>query len=173
MKRLPFGSLNNMTPTLLTVARHSVIEIIETYNIRLPEAQKTGRPRILDWVDAIVLGVYQHLSTRQTKKSVWSDFRKKMRCAYSTFVTALNDAGELVLEILGKMMASNREIAHIIKHTDATDIPTCLNKNAKRNKTMEGLATWGYSGKGYYFGRKPPCPEGRALTSEILLVSRV
>ena len=143
-----------MTPALLTVARHGVIEIIETYNIRLPEAQKTGRPRIVDWVEAITLGVYQHLSTRATKKSVWKDFKKKIRCAYSTFVTALNDAGELVLEILGKMMQSNRGVAHIIKHTDATDIPVCLNKNAKRNKTMAKHATWGHSGKGYYFGLK-------------------
>ena len=143
-----------MTPTLLTVARRSVIEIIETYNMSLPEAQKTGRPRIIDWVDAIVLGVYQHLSTRHTKKSVWEDFKKKIKCAYSTFVTALNDAGELVLEILGKMMQSNRAVAHIIKHTDSTDIPTCLNKNATRNKTMKSMATWGHSGKGYYFGLK-------------------
>ena len=143
-----------MTPALLTAAQRSVIEIIETYKLSLPEAQKTGRPRIIEWVDAIVFGVYQHLSTRQTKKSVWSDFKKKIRCAYSTFVTALNDAGELVLEILGKMMQSNRKDAHLIKHTDATDIPVCLNKNATRNKTMEGLVEWGYSGKGYYYGLK-------------------
>ena len=155
-----------MTPALLTVARHSVIEIIETYNMSLPEAPKTGRPRIIEWVDAITFGVYQHLSTRQTKKSVWHDFKKKMRCAYSTFVTTLNDAGELVLEILGKLMQSNREIAHIIKHTDATDIPTCLNKNATRSKTMSEHATWGHSGKGYYFGLKMTMTrdlEGRLL----------
>ena len=155
-----------MTPTLLIDAKRSVIEIIETYNMSLPEAQKTGRPRIIEWVDAITLGVYQHLSTRGTKKSVWSDFKKKIRCAYSTFVTALNDAGEFVLEILGKMMQSNREVAHVIKHTDATDIPVCLNKNATRNKTMKGLATWGYSGKGYYFGLKMTMTrdlEGRIL----------
>lgn len=144
-----------MTPALLTAARHSVIEIIQTNNIRLPEAQKTGRPRIVEWIDAITLGVYQHLSTRATKKSVWSDFKKMIGCAYSTFVTALNDAGEFVLQILGSLMQSNREVAHVVKYTDATDIPVCLNKNASTNRTMrDSAATWGYSGKGYYYGLK-------------------
>lgn len=156
-----------MTPALLTVARRSVIEIIEINNIRLPGAQKTGRPRIIQWIDAITFGVYQHLSTRATKKSVWSDFRKKIRCAYSTFVTALNDAGELVLRILGSLMQSNRKVAHVVKYTDATDIPVCLNKNATTNRTMkDSAATWGYSGKGYYFGLKMTMTrdaEGRLL----------
>lgn len=125
------------------------------HNIRLPEAPETGRPRIIEWIDAITLGVYQHLSTRATKKSVWKDFKKKLRCAYSTFVTAVNDAGEYVLEVLGALMQSNREVAHVVKYTDATDIPVCLNKNARTNRTMrDSTATWGHSGKGFYFGLK-------------------
>lgn len=143
-----------MTPALFYSVKHKVIEIIETYKMRLPEAPKTGRPRIIEWVEAIVLGIYQHTSTRATKKSVWSDFKKSIGCAYSTFVTALNDAGEIVLEVLALMMQSNREVAHVVKYTDATDIPVCLNKNATRNKTMQGLAAWGHSGKGFYFGLK-------------------
>jgi hypothetical protein len=51
-------------------------------------------------------------------------------------------------------MQSNREIAHVIKHTDSTDIPVCLNKNAARNKTMAEHATWGHSGKGHSYGLK-------------------
>jgi hypothetical protein len=143
-----------MTPTLLFEAKRKCLEIIETYKLGLPEAQKTGRPRIIEWIDAIALGVYQHLSTRETKISVWKDFKKKLRCAYSTFVTALNDAGTLVFQIIVHLMKENRKTASIVKFTDATDIPVCLNKNATRNKTMEGLAAWGHSGKGYYFGLK-------------------
>ena len=45
-------------------------------------------------------------------------------------------------------------VAHVVKHTDATDIPVCLNKNATRNKMMGDRATWGHSGKGFYFGLK-------------------
>ncbi len=36
----------------------------------------------------------------------------------------------------------------------STDIPVCLNKNAKHHKTIRGLASWGHSGKGYYYGLK-------------------
>jgi hypothetical protein len=143
-----------MTPTLLTVARQGVIEIIESQKMSLPEAPKTGRPRIIEWIDAIALGVYQHLSTRQTKRSVWIDFNKTIKCAYSTFVTALNDAGALALQIVAHLMQTNRTLASVVKYTDATDIPVCLNKNAKANKTMKGLASWGHSGKGFYFGLK-------------------
>ena len=120
----------------------------------------------MSWVDVLAFGIYKQTSTRATKKSVWNDFRKTIGCAYSTFVTALNEAGTIVLKILELFMQMNRKVAHVVKYTDATDIPVCLNKNAKRNKTMEGLATWGYSGKGYYFGLKMTMTrdkEGRLL----------
>ncbi|MBI3442755.1 MAG: transposase, partial [Candidatus Sungbacteria bacterium] len=42
----------------------------------------------------------------------------------------------------------------IVKHTDSTDIPVCLNKNANNHKKMAGLAQWGHSGKGHYYGLK-------------------
>jgi Transposase DDE domain len=143
-----------MTPAIFHSVKRSVIEIIETHKWVLPEAQRTGRPRLVEWIDAIAFGIYKQTSTRATKKSVWSDFKETIGCAYSTFVTALNDAGAIVLKILTALMQLNQKHAHIVKYTDATDIPVCLNKNATRNKTMEGLATWGHSGKGFYFGLK-------------------
>jgi hypothetical protein len=48
----------------------------------------------------------------------------------------------------------NQKNAHIIKHTDSTDVPVCLNKNAKYHKTMKILSSWGHSGKGFYYGLK-------------------
>jgi hypothetical protein len=48
----------------------------------------------------------------------------------------------------------NRSISHVIKKTDTTDIPVCLNKNAKYHKTMKGLAQWGRSRKGFFYGLK-------------------
>jgi len=47
-----------------------------------------------------------------------------------------------------------RKASHLVKFTDATDIPACLAKNATKHKTMQGLASWGYSGKGFYYGLK-------------------
>lgn len=155
-----------MTPAIFHAVKHKVIEIIETHKWVLPEAQRTGRPRLMEWVDVITFGIYKQTSTRATKKSVWSDFKKSIGCAYSTFVTALNDAGDIVLKIIGLLMQSNHKVAHVVKYTDATDIPVCLNKNATRNRTMDGLAAWGYSGKGYYYGLKMTMTrdaEGRLL----------
>ena len=60
----------------------------------------------------------------------------------------------LALMILMRILRRNRSHAHVVKHTDSTDIPVCLNKNAKSHKTMVGLAQWGYSGKGHYYGIK-------------------
>jgi hypothetical protein len=43
---------------------------------------------------------------------------------------------------------------HLVKHTDATDIPVCANKKAKYHQTMKDIANWGYSSKGTYYGLK-------------------
>ena len=51
-------------------------------------------------------------------------------------------------------MKWNQKFSHIIKHTDSTDIPVCLNKNAKNHNTMRGFAKWGHSGKGLFYGIK-------------------
>ncbi len=58
------------------------------------------------------------------------------------------------LLILKCILKWNQKNAHIVKHTDSTDIPVCLVKNAKYHKTMKGLAQWGHGGKGWYYGLK-------------------
>ena len=77
-----------------------------------------------------------------------------LNCSYKTLVVNMNKSGMLALRILFILMRIGRKDAHLVKLTDATDIPVCLNKNAKRNKTMRGLAAWGHSGKGFYYGLK-------------------
>lgn len=44
--------------------------------------------------------------------------------------------------------------SHPIKYTDATDLPVCRKKNADEHKTMRGLAGFGPSTKGWYYGLK-------------------
>lgn len=139
---------------ILKNLKHIVTHIIEELKWVVPEAKATGRPLAIKPVDALVYAVYQHRSMRATKISVYRDFKDALNCSYKTFVCAVNRAGMVALRILGELMRLNREHAHLVKHTDATDIPVCLNKNAKRNRTMRGLAGWGYSGKGFYFGLK-------------------
>lgn len=51
-------------------------------------------------------------------------------------------------------MRMNRKDSHLIKYTDATDLPVCLAKNTSRHKTMKALSAWGHSEKGFYYGLK-------------------
>ena len=56
--------------------------------------------------------------------------------------------------ILTFLLRINPAETHPIKHTDSTDIPVCLNKNARSHKTMAALANWGRTGKGWFYGLK-------------------
>lgn len=60
----------------------------------------------------------------------------------------------MLLRILLTILEMNQEKAHVVKYTDSTDLPVCLNKNAKYHRTMYGLATWGRGSKGFYYGLK-------------------
>jgi hypothetical protein len=66
----------------------------------------------------------------------------------------MNRCLKITLVILEKILSFNQEHAHLIKHADSTDIPVCLNKNAKRHKTMNCCSAWENSGKGSYYGLK-------------------
>ena len=66
----------------------------------------------------------------------------------------MNRLSIYALLILQSILKWNQGNAHIVKHTDSTDVPVCLNKNAKHHQTMKMLSSWGYSGKGFYYGLK-------------------
>ena len=134
--------------------------------LKLFEVNKTGRPLAINPADALAFALYQHRSTRSTKKSMYDDFGMERVCTYKTFVVAINRAGPRALRILFWLMRMGRKDAHLLKYTDATGVPVCLAKNGKRHRTMRGLASWGHSGKGFYFGLKMTMTrddEGRIL----------
>ena len=112
----------------------------------------TGRKLSLSIVEIITLALYKQTQHIQTKIAIWNDFRPS--CSYKTLVVNMNRYALLALYVLMVILRMNRKQAHIVKHTDATDIPVCLNKNAKSHKTMSVLAAWGHSGKGHYYGLK-------------------
>ena len=123
--------------------------------LQFSKYEKTkGRKLAISLIDTVTLALYKQSSTRKTIKSLWNDLKKYLRCCYKTLVVNINRCVLLALIIALKLRELNRSQAHIVKHTDATDIPVCLNKNAKSHKTMYGLASWGYSGKGFYYGLK-------------------
>jgi hypothetical protein len=123
--------------------------------LKLYKYEKTkGRKLAIPIVDTITLALYRQASSRATKKSLWNDFSKILKCSYKTLVVNLNKCSILCLQILKCIFLSNRQNSHIIKHTDSTDIPVCLNKNAKYHKTMKIVSSWGHSGKGLFYGLK-------------------
>ena len=111
-----------------------------------------GRKLSLSIVQNISLAIFKQFNGIPTIKSIFKIFEPK--CSYKTLVVNINRFVKQALYILMLIMKSNRLQSQIIKHTDSTDIPVCLNKNARNHKVMRGFANWGKHGKGWFFGLK-------------------
>jgi hypothetical protein len=121
--------------------------------LKLDKQEKTkGRKLALTIIKTISLSVFKQFNGIPTKKSIFNIFLPK--CTYKTLVVNMNKCARQALLILAMMMKINRQNSHIVKHTDSTEIPVCLNKNASRHKTMKGFTGWGKNGKGWFFGLK-------------------
>ncbi len=131
-----------------------VTQLVTHFGLVKKETSTNGRPRKIAWVDAMTLALYQHQSTRATKKSVYEDCKHALRCSYKTLVVSMNAAAKLCAALLFRIMHWGRRVSHLVKYTDATDIPVCLKKNADSHKTMRDLSSFGRSSKGWYFGLK-------------------
>jgi hypothetical protein len=150
---------------ILKNLKQKVTQICQSMRL-LKRTSNNGRPRKINEIDALTLSLYQHTSTRATKKSVYEDLKDELNCSYKTLVVSMNASVELALYILGVIMQSNKANTHMVKYTDATDIPVCLKKNADSHKTMKEYSTLGRSTKGYYYGLKMTMTrdaEGRLL----------
>ena len=111
-----------------------------------------GRKLALSIEDSIALALFRKKQNIETKKSVYEIFNPP--CSYKTLVVSINRWLKLAIVALSLLLKSNRNSSHPIKHTDSTDIPVSLNKNARYHKTMREYAAWGHNGKGYYYGLK-------------------
>jgi len=143
-----------MYPSLFQKLKHIVTQLCERFHIIEPKETRQGRKLAINDVEALTLSLYKQTSTRATKKSVYEDFKDMLNCSYKTLTITINRVAILSLKLLFVIMRIGKKNAHWLKSTDATDIPVCLTKNGKRHKTMRGLAGWGRSGKGYYYGLK-------------------
>lgn len=120
--------------------------------LKLKLVKSTGRPLAVSPEQMIALSLFKQLQGIKTKKSVWEIF--SLKCSYKTLVVNMNRLALYALLILQSILKWNQKKAHVVKHTDSTDIPVCLNKNAKRHRTMKLLSSWGHSGKGLFYGLK-------------------
>lgn len=112
----------------------------------------TGRTLAISIIESISLAIFKQANNIATKRSIWKIFNPP--CSYKTLVVNLNRCSTFALLILTCILKWNRKRSHLVKHTDATDIPVCLFKNANAHKTMQGLAQFGHSGKGIFYGLK-------------------
>jgi len=129
--------------------RQEVSFLYTKLNLKSFELSK-GRKLLIPIVDILTLGLFRATQNIATKKSLAGIFN--LTRSYKTLVVNLNRFSVLIALVLNVLIQSNRQGAHPIKHTDSTDIPVCLNKNGKHHKTMRGLAEWGRTGKGWFYG---------------------
>lgn len=116
--------------------------------------KKTGRKLALPIIEILSLSLFWHLQGIVTKKSVYDLLSLQSCCSYKTFVVNINRFAPIAMQIVALIMHHNRKLSHIIKFTDATDIPVCLLKNVDHHKTMKDLASMSKSSKGWYYGMK-------------------
>jgi len=119
-------------------------------NLRI--SKSTGRPLAITPEETIALSLFKQAQGIETKKSVWKIF--KPACSYKTLVVNMNKLMLYALLILKSILKWNQQEAHVVKHTDSTDVPVCLTKNGKYHRTMRDMATWAHGPKGWYFGLK-------------------
>lgn len=115
---------------------------------------KIGRKLAISIDDILTLALYKQTQGIVTKKAVWQEFKNVFQCSYKTLVVNLNRWYFLALIIIALLMKVNRVNSHWLKHIDSTDIPVCLFKNAHHHQVMKGLAQFGRSSKGIFYGLK-------------------
>lgn len=122
--------------------------------LKLDRHEKTkGRKLALSIIDIITLSIFKQKNHIAAKKALLYGIFDPPR-SYKTLAVNMNRYARLAMILLTFPLNLNRASAHPIKHTDATDIPVCTNRKAKHHKTMRGLANWGKTGKGSFYGLK-------------------
>jgi hypothetical protein len=148
--------LNVFMKTELKIFQQLKAKVQSLYNILKLHTfeKKLGRKLALPVIDYLCFALLKHEGQITTKKKLWETFELESRCSYKTLVVNINRWYFLALIAISLLLKYNRQQSHQIKHTDSTDIPVCLNKNARYHKTMAGLASWDHNGKGYFYGLK-------------------
>lgn len=155
-------------PIQIYNALRNAVQKVYTFLHLEKHESTTGRPLAINLVDSITLAIFKQKQNIATKQSLFD--MVDPRCTYKTFVEAINRAGAYLILFIALILKTNRKAAHLVKFGDSTDIPVCLNKNAKTNRTMRGLASWSKTGKGWFYGLKLHVTadlEGRILAIRI------
>lgn len=129
-----------------------------------------GRKLALTLEQTLTAGIFKQQQGIATKKSVYEVLNIKTKCSYKTFVVNLNRFAHLAAIVLALIMKINRGLSGKVKILDSVNIPVCQLKNAWKHKVMRGLADYGKTGNGAYFGLKLhvcATPRGRFLSLKL------
>ena len=137
--------------TIYHTLQTSVSQIFHVLKLKDREYPK-GRKPILSNSEAVTCAILKQRQNIATKKSLFEILEPPL--SYQKFVDALNRVAPYLARIIAALLSLARKDAHLVKFTDATDIPVCLNKNAKHHMTMRGIAAWSKTGKGSFYGLK-------------------
>ncbi len=128
-----------------------IADIVSSLKLKDRENPKGRKPSLTN-TEAITCAILKQKQSIATKKSLFRIMEPP--CKYNAFVRAINRTQKYLALIIGVLVKLFADTAHPLKFTDATDIPVCLNKNAKGHRTMRGVAQWSKTGKGFFFGLK-------------------
>lgn len=128
-----------------------VSQLFRTLKFKEREHSKGRKPALTN-SEVVTCAILWRRQNIGSKKSLYEILEPPL--SYQKFVDALNRIGVYLAKIVTAIMRLFGKSAHLVKFTDATDIPVCLNKNAKRHRTMYGLAAWSKTGKGSFYGLK-------------------
>lgn len=137
--------------TIYHTLNTTVSQIFKTLKLNDREHPKGRKPKLTN-AEAVTCAILKQKQNIATKKSLWEILEPSL--SYQKFVDALNRVAPYLARIVAALLSLARQHSHLIKFTDATDIPVCLSKNARHHKTMEGLAAWSKTGKGSFYGLK-------------------
>jgi len=115
---------------------------------------KVGRPSALAPSEAVTYAVLKQKRTIKTKIAAWENFGLPTRCSYKTFVVSLNRWSWLAALFVALILKANRQRQHLVKHIDSTVIRVGKLKNARHHRTLRGIADYGKTGEGWFFGLK-------------------
>lgn len=143
-----------MLETSLTIyhtLKTIVSRLCNSLKINEREHPKGRRPSLTN-SESLTCAVLKQRQNISSVKSLYEILEPP--CSYNRFVVNLLRVAPYLAAVITALLHYFGTHAHLVKFTDATDIPVCLNKNARHHRTMRGFAAWSKTGKGSFYGLK-------------------
>ena len=108
--------------TLKTIVTH----IFHALKLKEREHPKGRKPKLTN-IEAATCAIVKQKQNIVTKKSLWEILEPSL--SYQKFMDAINRVAPYLARIIAALLLFAQRNPRLIKLTDWTDIPVCLNKN--------------------------------------------